>query len=491
MNTIELSFAPELTIQKIWNKSYDESKYLLNYKKVKYDDQSYTIVHYNKKALTSENIVELRNIRSLIFDDDGNLLCISPPKSLDLVTFRKMYRDNKIQLKPRSFYQTDLYIEPLIEGTMINVFYDNRNEKWVCATKGNVGASHSFFRVGEKGKTFLEMFQECAYNSNLDINMLPTEYCYSFVIQHMENRLVSKFDNNNLILVKTYRVTRDDDGDTRVFMLDTCGAGVVGDERDILRADQVDISPVSPTDIVGRMSFTTNESTADTKEVELNTIKLLYDARGLHTSVFVHPEYGVSIDVQKYLTSTISTRAHLNSTDGFWMSHIGINFVSRTTGDRLRYRSNEFQYIRMLRGNQPKLECHYFDLRKQNRVGVFLSYYPEHTQEFDDYQVKLHNFTDTLYKNYVDCYIKKTKPLGGYPKEYRTHMFNIHVEYKRIKEDGEYIRMKNVIEYVNLLESHIIMYSLNFNKRPTHTQVHKTKNNIVDVETTTEIELSA
>jgi hypothetical protein len=96
---------------------------------------------------------------------------------------------------------------------------------------------------------------------------------------------------------------------------------------------------------------------------------------------------------------------------------------------------------------------------------MFLNYYPEYRKEFNEYQKKLHTFTEKLYENYVSCYIKKTKPLIEYPKEYRTHMFNLHEEYKRIRENGEYIRMKKVIEYFNSLKSDIILYSLNFSKR--------------------------
>jgi hypothetical protein len=460
MNTTELSFASDLTVDDICDGTYDKSKYRLNFKKVKYDGQSYTIVQYDKKSLLPENIQALRNIRSLIFDDYGRLLCISPPKSLDVETFRKVCNGDKTIDNPSKFYQTDVYIEPLIEGTMINVFYDKRNGKWICATKGNIGATHSFFSMGKHGKTFREMFNECATNCGVDIESFHTEYCYSFVIQHVENRLVSQFDSNKLILIKAYHISRErnNNNSTSVKLLDTHG---------MAKPDRIDIDEIglSQSELYGDVNIISNNK-SHSSMCKLYTINMLQSVRELNEAVFGHPpndhpnaDYG-----QYYLNSSIHTKP--NERGGLsWMSHIGINFVSKLTGDRMRVRSSTFQYIRMLRGNQPKLECHYLDLLKSGSVGMYLAHYPEHLVEFNTYQTKLDMFVRQLYTNYVECYIKKMNPLHEFPKEYRTHMFNIHSEYKRIKESGQYIRMKNVVDYVNSLESHIIMYSLNYNMR--------------------------
>ena len=34
--------------------------------------------------------------------------------------------------------------------------------------------------------------------------------------------------------------------------------------------------------------------------------------------------------------------------------------------------------------------------------------------------------TNKIHENYIGCYIKKEKPLGEYPKKFRSHMFKLH-----------------------------------------------------------------
>jgi hypothetical protein len=50
-------------------------------------------------------------------------------------------------------------------------------------------------------------------------------------------------------------------------------------------------------------------------------------------------------------------------------------------------------------------------------------------KDFSNFRDQIHLFTNTLYSNYVSCYIKKEKPLIEFPEQYRTHMFNIHKQY--------------------------------------------------------------
>ena len=59
----------------------------------------------------------------------------------------------------------------------------------------------------------------------------------------------------------------------------------------------------------------------------------------------------------------------------------------------------------------------------------FLKYYPECKGEFSQFREQMHMFTNTLYKNYVSCYIKKEKPLIEFSSQYRTHMFKIHEQF--------------------------------------------------------------
>ena len=120
----------------------------------------------------------------------------------------------------------------------------------------------------------------------------------------------------------------------------------------------------------------------------------------------------------------------------------------------------------MLRGNQPKLQYQYLCLRKEGKVGEFLKFYPENKKEFSGFRDQVHLFTDTLFNNYVSCYIKKERPLGQFPDKYRTHMYNIHQKYiNELKESKQFVTNTFVQKYVNDLHPSLLMYCLNHDLR--------------------------
>ena len=75
-------------------------------------------------------------------------------------------------------------------------------------------------------------------------------------------------------------------------------------------------------------------------------------------------------------------------------------------------------------------------------------------------------YTNTLYSNYVSCYIKKEKPLIQFSEQYRTHMYNIHQLYmNEFREKKQFITNTIVQKYVNELHPSLLMYCLNFQMR--------------------------
>ena len=75
------------------------------------------------------------------------------------------------------------------------------------------------------------------------------------------------------------------------------------------------------------------------------------------------------------------------------------------------------------------MQFHYYYLRQNNLVKDFLTYYPEYKDEFRLLRNNLHKFTDQLYQNYINCYIKKQKKVKDYPYNFKIHMFNLHKIY--------------------------------------------------------------
>jgi hypothetical protein len=145
---------------------------------------------------------------------------------------------------------------------------------------------------------------------------------------------------------------------------------------------------------------------------------------------------------------------------------LGFILYNKETGERCKIRNPVYEEVRKLRGNQPKLQYQYLSLRKEGKVSSFLKYYPENKKDFTMFREQLHNFTKYLYKNYVSCYIEKTKPLINYPEQFRTHMYHIHQIYlTTLKEKKQHVTNTVVINYVNNLHPNLLMYCLNYNLR--------------------------
>ena len=87
----------------------------------------------------------------------------------------------------------------LVDGTMINLFYNNR---WLLATRGEIGGHNKW----KNKKSFKKMFEECC---DIDMNLLDKDCSYSFVMRHKENRNVSPVKENEVYLVEVYKFNLD------------------------------------------------------------------------------------------------------------------------------------------------------------------------------------------------------------------------------------------------------------------------------------------
>jgi hypothetical protein len=161
-------------------------------------------------------------------------------------------------------------------------------------------------------------------------------------------------------------------------------------------------------------------------------------------------------------TDLIDTYASMNTSYDI----LGVVIYNNETGERTKIRNPVYEEVRHLRGNQPKLQYQYLCLRKEGKVGDFLKYFPENKKDFSIFRDQIHLFTNTLFGNYISCYIKKEKPLIDFPNQYRTHMFNIHKQYlNELKEKNLYVTNTVVIKYVNNIHPSLLMFCLNFQMR--------------------------
>ena len=358
----------------------------------------YKIVRYDKNFLSVDLVSTYGLCRSVIINNNNKVVGIAPPKSIPCDEFIKRYSEGS----------DGVVAEEFIEGTMMNVFWDDSiglNGGWEISTRNTIGATSSFYK-GPNAKTFRDMFLEAAAENNLLLDNLEKENCYSFVLQHPANRIVVPFKTPLLYLVAVYSIFNEED---KIY----ANVHNAQDFRDVFHA--------------------------------------------LNTSVRFPETY----TFEKY-ADLIEKYASMNTS----YDVVGIVLHNRGTGERAKIRNPVYEQVKNLRGNQPKLQYQYLSLRKEGRVSEFLKFYPENKSHFSTYRDQVHLFTETLFKNYISCYIKKEKPLILFSDQYRTHMFNLHQKYlNELREKKQIINSGVVQKYVNEMQPSLLRYCLNFQMR--------------------------
>uniref|UniRef100_A0A6C0F3V4 T4 RNA ligase 1-like N-terminal domain-containing protein n=1 Tax=viral metagenome TaxID=1070528 RepID=A0A6C0F3V4_9ZZZZ len=385
------------------------------------NNQKYRVFRYDKNFLSNDLIPTYGLLRSVIVNNKNEVVCFAPPKSMPCDIFMRAYPNPNPKLDGAE--TNTIIAEEFVEGTMINIFWDGAigiNGGWEIATRSAVGAEVSFYKT-KNSKTFKQMFLEAVKENGLVLDILNKKFCYSFVLQHPDNRIVIPFKNPQLYLVAVYEIIYIDE-------------------------------------------------TIQVSSIDMETVKA-YGAWNQTTIKFpkVYTDWSTYTDlIEKYASPNTS------------YDILGVILKSKLTQDRCKIRNPIYEEIRNLRGNQPKVQYQYLQLRKNGKLSSFLNYYPEYKREFSAVRDQLHFFTESLFQNYLACYIKKENPLKEFPGHFRPHMFKIHEIYKnQLKNNGLYVTNTVVRGYVNDLHPSQQMFAMNYNMRKRNIDIIKTEHDEV------------
>ena len=358
---------------------------------------SFHILKYNKDWLSFDAVKTVGLLRSLIYKDDGTIVCMAPPKSLP--TSNLTIDNNK-----------EYIAESFVEGTMINMFYDKTVNSWEIATRSSVGAGMCFYMENgfNKDMTFRAMFDEVCKHVEFDYNnyLGPNKnYVYSFVMQHPNNRIVKVIKEMKLYLVDVF---------------------------EIMENNTVNI-------------------------VDFRKLNLLH-----HMSDKIKTPRQEVIKDNDALIACKESCASMNTP-----YHIQGVVIKTNDGERYKFRNPNYEHVRHLRGNQPKLQYQYLALRQSGKVREYLEYYKEHKRPFEEFRKLIHDYTNQLFTNYKRCYIKKENELKTFPEKYRTHMYTLHHELylKDLMPEKKYITKEVVINYINEIHPAKLMFVLNYDMR--------------------------
>jgi len=400
-------------------------------------DIFYTL-KYDRAKLTPEQFSTLGRFRSVVFDRDGNICCVAPPKMLRLTEEMTTCEVNSVS--------STLTAEELVEGIMVNLFW--KNDKWYIATKSCVGelsfdhiiqeeaaaqaaqaaeavaasevagVSKAFQKLGVQEilrRRICEVFS--LLPDGLDI--VSKQYCYSFVVQHPKNQIVNHITVPKLYLVAVYQLSQ----------VSGSGSGTgVGTGVNVIRVHR----DVFSQNFGGSVSHMPSTLTCVSDEVETDAVE----------SVSFTPH--TVADYCKMYASAETCSVSLP----------GVVFVDKDTGFCYKKRNPKYESVKKRKGMEQKLAAQYLQLRKDRGIDEYLKYHPQHSRAFQQIRERLHVYTQKLYDAYIEHYVKKdAKPLKEYDRELKIHMYKLHYDFylAKMKETGVFVTKHTVIEYVNQL----------------------------------------
>ena len=365
----------------------------------------YLIKYLKNRFVCSDSPAGL--MRSVVTDGE-NILAYSPSKSIEYDVFLKT---NFIE---------NCHMEEMVEGTMINVFWNHSTEEWMIATKSNLGGNNKF----NTKKTFSEMFFEVLEDANITFEELNKKYSYSFVFQHPENRNVVPFHEKKLYLISVYSID---------------GSKIYTVENDWFEN----------ADMINKLHFPMEYKFDTFEEVcDVNTgfqFKKLYEPHEWQT--------------------------------------LGVHFTNKDTGVRMKVRNELYEYIRQLKGNSYNIQHRFYELRRQKKIKEFLQYFPEYKDEFYLLEGELRSFTKKLHNAYVCVHIKHEKTIPELDYELKPHVYNLHGIYiNSLRANGNIINFETVKSYINHMPEKKLMFAINYNKRTKKEKVEDVKEtNVEDV----------
>ena len=406
-----------------------------NIKKYTFNNNEYDIIKYDKEKLknieNNDDIYKILSKYRSVIVRNNKVVVFSPQKSLNFSKFKNEY--NNI---------SECWLEDFVDGTMINVFYDNINSCWEIATKSTVGGNivffndiknYSFFDCDKQYEyynniTFRSMFFETCNANNFDLNNLDKNYSYTFVMQHPFNRIVTPITKPLLYLIKVYKID--------------------------------------------------NTNFPNVNIIEKNIEKIC------NSPPYIFINTGIQF-INKYSINTTLDDLYLYNTNKQCPYYCLGSIIYNIDGTRTKIRNVNYEDVRKLRGNQPKLQYNYLSLKKDNRIKEFLHYYPEHMILFNKFKLLIYNYTNELFSNYIECFIKKQKHLKDYDFQYKNHMYHLHQKYiNELKPQNKFVDKKVVIDYINDLHPAQQMFVINYKYNSKNNQTTETTETTQTTETT-------
>jgi hypothetical protein len=280
--------------------------------------------------------------------------------------------------------------EEFVDGTMINVFRDAEGALQI-ATRSRLGGNAKFY---ENGKSFHEMFEEALKQTGVTtagdlVRSEPNSFT-SLVLQHPENRIVKKIDAPTLLVVH------------QGFVSETGSVTIEEDASEFVLPQNVDME--------------------------------------------IQP---YNLDVIRNFKSVDAWVSQQAQERGFgWQ---GVVFKDGK-GGRTRVRSEVYETVRRIRGNESSPEERFVRLRRTKQIEQYTAFYPEDRNALYELEGRLRTNTRQLFKFYADTFRARKTEFYRLPWPYKHHVSELHNLFKnKLRAEKKKIDLDETIRYVNHL----------------------------------------
>lgn len=376
----------------------------------------------------SEHSEEDSLYKSVVVDEHTQqIYCFSPPKSVPLQTFFTNKSSNFI-------LNSDTYLmNEIVEGIMINLWYDSFLQKWEISTKNSVGGLEYLYddeKEKENKKTILDMFLDAIQGEKTlhehiqEMKCWKMAYSYHFILQHPQmivyppntiqphHPIVGFVNSPTLYLVAIYHIQT--------------------------------VEGLRPSDQNTVVKYIPSSCFQSWKELEFPW--LFFPKRAITTEI----PYNTLLE---YYTSPYS---EVHSTGA------GVMITDLHTGARTKIVSEVYKKYRELRGNNAQWLFQYLSLNHIQRVDNFLQYYPCYFNVFAQYQKQYISLIRHIHHSYMNKYVRRSKNRSKQFEHDIDYLHNhVFLKYKMLDTYPKFIITIDVVkEYVLLLSPMYLMYLL-------------------------------
>ena len=351
------------------------------------------IIRY-EKGVSNMDLPHSKWFRSVVWDRNTNLpVSIAPPKS----------SSSEFPFKTRQeAVDAGVICQEHIDGFMINCFKRVGDDTLYIASRSKLDASGHFHSAKSFRQLFIEAYTGWSITAPEDslemiiqgeVTNFPSPcsehneaaLCYSFLVQHIDHRIVSTVKENNVTLIHKAVVL----SDGAVVIYDTPEPGFLSSSKCL------PLSSISMTD--GSDQITT----------------------------WVHEQLrSQSWEVQGIVFKDIS-------------------------GNRWRFRSESYLAVRSLRGNSSSVVDRFVQLYLQNLVTIYLEYYPEDSVVFSFHQEMMKYLIHAVYNEYQQLHVRKTTTIDKINKMYHPHLYSLHGHYlSQLRSANKKVTLNEVYDYL-------------------------------------------